>query len=75
MEEVLQDRLPGRCAAAYFGFIGVNNEYETDPSDRLTLQDAAAMGFTPGFCPVAGKRKMAAARAEQSRLWRRGWRT
>jgi len=66
MEEVLQHRLPGRRAAAYFGFIGVINEHETDPRDRLTLQDAAAMGFTPGFCPVVGKRKTAAARAEQA---------
>jgi len=44
MEEVSQIRLPGRHAAAYFGFIRVINEYETDPSDRLTLQDAAAAG-------------------------------
>jgi len=66
MEEVSQYRLPGRRAAAYFGSIGVINEYETDPSDCLTLQDAAAMGFTPGFCPVVGKRKTAAARAEQA---------
>jgi len=66
MEEVSQTRLPGRRAAAYFGLIGVINAYETDPSDRLTLQDAAAMGFTPGHRPVVGKVKTAAARAEQA---------
>ena len=66
MEEVSQHRLPGRRAAAYYGFIGVINAYETDPSDCLTLQDVAAMGFTPGCRPVVGKRKTAAARAEQA---------
>ena len=53
-------------AAAHYGFIGVINAHETDPSDRLTLQDAAAMGFTPGHRPVVGKVKTAAARAEQA---------
>jgi len=65
MEEVSQIELPGRHAAACFGFIGVVSEHERDPSDRLTLQDVAAMGFTPGFRPVVGKLKTAAARAEQ----------
>jgi len=66
MEEVSQLKLPGRRAAAYFGFIGVINECETDASDRLTIHDAAAMGYTPGFRAVVGKLKTAAARAEQA---------
>jgi len=66
MEEVSQLKLPGRRAAAYDGFIGVINEYETDASDRLTIQDAAAMGYTPGYRAVVGKLKTAAARAEQA---------
>jgi len=66
MEEVSQTRLPGRRAAAYFGFIGVINEYETEASDRLTLQDATTMGYTPGFRAVVGKLKTAAACEEQA---------
>jgi len=66
VEEVSQTRLPGCHAAAHFGFIGVIDEHETEASDRLTLQDAAAMGCTPGFRAVVGKLKTAAARAEQA---------
>ncbi len=37
----------------------VTNNFENDAMDRLTHRDAAAIGFTPGYRAVVGKREVA----------------
>ena len=66
MQDVSQIRLASRREAAFKAFCLVINNFENDAMDRLTHRDAAAMGYTPGYRAVVGKRKSEVARLEQA---------
>ena len=66
MQDVSQIKLASRREAAFKAFCLVINNFENDAMDRLTHRDAAAMGYTPGYRAVVGKRKSEVARLEQA---------